>query len=393
MSTYARVLILSVLAIVLAGAGAVWFLANFAYQDVETEGHYSPQARKNPYLALTWFLREMGIDAESVSGRELLDALPPPDDVLYLPHSRTAFNDRRREALLGWMSAGGNLITVVHEDWNEETERSGEPFFDDFGIRRYRFEAEEDDVSEAPGDSGTVSGDDRQFTSVSITDYPATLQVRFSRDAYLWDASETVSGWVGDGRGAVLLQYEVGEGSLTVVADDGFWVNSGLGERDHGLFAFLLMAPDTGRVWIMYDISMPALTSLVWDRAPYAVCASLVLLAVLLWGLYDRFGPLAVSGGVRRRSLMEHLGASARYQWRIDRAATLLHELRDSISSRLEQVHPDWPRMQPDERLEWLSQRSGRDVNSLAFALHGDVSDERGFLAVVRELQHIGKSI
>ena len=86
------------LVLILAAALTTWFLNNFERRPREIETGFSAEARRNGFLAAERFLRRLDIDAESVSGRELLRDLPAPNDVL-LVNGLGPLNQQRREAL------------------------------------------------------------------------------------------------------------------------------------------------------------------------------------------------------------------------------------------------------------------------------------------------------
>ena len=78
-----RMLLIGMLLAGLAGWGVYWFLANHERHSMEIRTEVSPQARRNPFLAAEHFLSRLGIDSQSVSGRDHL-LNPPPHPGLLL---------------------------------------------------------------------------------------------------------------------------------------------------------------------------------------------------------------------------------------------------------------------------------------------------------------------
>lgn len=371
------------------GAGAYWFFSNFELRPFDTDAGYSRQARENRYLAMGHFLKALGADVEHVAGRALLDNLPPAGDTLFLSHSSSTLSMRRQQALRDWLEQGGQLVTVVSSDWDETGPTNEQRFFDQFGIQRHPY----DEIAETTDQAAEPRKVDREAHAVPVQfeSYEHPVQVDFAQDAYFVDANDQASARIADGTGIALLQYDVGKGRLTVLTDVHFLENRHIGAHDHALFAWLLMGESGHKIWIMYDISLPSLLSSAWTRAPHAVIAFSVLLGIWLWSLYDRFGPACVIDNRSRRSLTEHLYASARFHWRANRAENLVDHLQSTLRARLEKACPGWSRLPQQEQLEWLSAHNFADTDQLLLALNDKPADERGFLRCVHTLQNLHK--
>lgn len=391
MNTLARNLVVTLILAIIVGACGYWFFSNFELREVETDAGYSREARENRYLAMSHFLRALGTEVENASGRELLDNLPPPSDTLFLSNSSSTLSMRRQQALRDWMEQGGHLITVVDSDWDEDAQRSTQPFFDQFGIQRHPYEANpsEDDAEWWQDEAAHYD----QYLDVRFADYEHPVKVHPDHSAYLVDANSQAIARVADETGNILLQYNVGEGRLTVFTDVRFWENRHIDKHDHALFAWLLMDANASKVWIMYDISLPSLVSSAWAVAPYAMVASLALLCLWLWSLYNRFGPTLGSTSPVRRSLLEHLQASANFHWQNDRANTLLEQLQDIVKARLEKSHPGWSGLSPQQQTDWLAKRTQVDGDQLLPALTSKPTEERTFISCIRTLQLIHKNL
>jgi hypothetical protein len=102
---------------------------------------------------------------------------------------------------------------------------------------------------------------------------------------------------LGDGRGAAIVRYPFGHGTVTAIIDETLFDNANLGRGDRARLAYALVAPATpgGTVW--FDETVHGyLTPLHWWSIvplPFVVALAVALLALLagLAGAAVRLGP------------------------------------------------------------------------------------------------------
>lgn len=137
MNTERRILtlVMTGFLLILATAFGSWFLTSFERVKEVSRVGYSPEARRNRLLAAEHFLRRVGINAESVAGRRLLDDLPPVNDTLVVPRL-SVLNGKRRAALRAWMESGGRLVVEAVNIWGET--ESQKDFLEELGVRLSR---------------------------------------------------------------------------------------------------------------------------------------------------------------------------------------------------------------------------------------------------------------
>jgi hypothetical protein len=343
--------LLAGLGAILLAAGLIWFLQNFELRGREVDVGYSAAARRNPFLAAERFLRRLDIRVTSLSGRDLLRDLPPPEDTLVL-NAPGALNAERREALHGWIEGGGRLIVEALTLWEEphRADARRDDFLDGYGVRLLELEDPTDWYS--PSDEVTAE--------LHRDDYPHPLEVGFAARFYLEDASGEAAGGVTAGGRFRLLQYQIGDGVLTVSGDNRFLTNRHIGRHDNALFLALLAAPrDGGKVWLLYDSAVPGLGALIWHRAPFALISFLSLLGLFLWYLGGRLGPLLPSPVGERRDLLDHLQASAGFLWRQGQGGALADATRTRIERAWFRRHPALTELDRTERAAWIARRTG----------------------------------
>lgn len=383
MKSGARAIIwlLAGLGAILLAAGLIWFLQNFELRGREIDVGYSAAARRNPFLAAERFLRRLDIRVTSLSGRDLLRDLPPPEDTLVL-NAPGPLNAERRRALHGWIEGGGRLIVEAGALWEEPDEAGArrDDFLDGYGVRLLRLEDPRDWYSP----NGEVTAE------LHLDDYPHPVAVGFAARLYLEDASGEASGGVTAGGRFRLLQYQIGDGVLTVTGDNSFLTNRHIGRHDNALFLALLSSPrDGGKVWLLYDSAVPWLGRLIWHRAPFALISFLCLLGLFLWYLGGRLGPLLPSPVSERRDLLAHLQASAGFLWRNGQGGALTDVTRAGIERAWSRRHPALRELERTERAAWIARRTGLLPGEVRRALYPATANADGLVTDTTLLQRL----
>jgi len=190
-----------------------------------------------------------------------------------------------------------------------------------------------------------------------------------------------------------LLYFDIGDGSVTVTSDNSIWENQRIDCHDHAYGLWRLVNPD-GRVWFLINQDAPSLAAILWRNASYGVIAGIIALALWLWSLSLRFGPVLVIEQSGRRSLAEHIYASAMLLWRKQQHPQLLNILRKEIFDRIEEQHPNLDQPSGDQRLEFLHQLTGISQADIKHALFAEgLHHPQEFAAAIAHLQTIRKQL
>ncbi len=190
-----------------------------------------------------------------------------------------------------------------------------------------------------------------------------------------------------------LLYFDIGAGSVTITSDNTIWANQRIDCHDHAYGLWQLVNPD-GRVWFLINQDAPSLAAILWRNASYGVAAGIIALVMWLWALSARFGPILVVEQTGRRSLAEHIYASAMLLWRKQQHPQLLNLLRKEILERLDEQHPNLNQASGDERLEFLHQLTGIAQADIKQALFADgLHHPQEFAAAIAHLQTILKQL
>lgn len=237
----------------------------------------------------------------------------------------------------------------------------------------YDYVAHDEDTDEGTDQSGTPTDEDID-TSVEAEET--------DEEDYHYDE-----------RREHLLYFDIGEGSVTITSDNTIWANQRIDCHDHAYGLWRLVNPD-GRVWFLINQDAPSLAAILWRNASYGVIAGIVALALWLWALSVRFGPILVVEQSGRRSLAEHIYASAMLLWRKQQHPQLLNILRKEIFERIEEQHPNLDQPSGDQRLEFLHQLTGIAKADIKQALFADgLHHPQEFAAAIAHLQTIRKQL
>lgn len=190
-----------------------------------------------------------------------------------------------------------------------------------------------------------------------------------------------------------LLYFDVGDGSVTITSDNYIWANPRIDCHDHAYALWRLTNPK-GRVWFLINQDAPSLASILWRNASYGVLAALIALVLWLWAKSLRFGPVLAVEHTGRRSLAEHIYASAMLLWRKQEHPQLLELLRKEILDRLDEQQPNLNQATQEQRAEFLQELTGinaADIQKSLFsiALH----HPQDFAAAIAHLQTVRKQL
>lgn len=398
---------------------------------------YGTQALQNPLLAAELHLEAEGIEAESVNGLAILDALPPSGDVLIMTASRRAMSEARASALEAWVWSGGHLVVVAEGPYDMDADENPDDLMDRFGFYLRDCSTSDDDAvdslerffgtgepepSPAPDDDqdqGVAASEDAEDDENTIeigelirnelsAELPACRDelektaVLLDRDRYVEvelsscqgiyaygdeipdDDSETVS---------QIMGRPFGAGSFTAASSLSILTNRRIHCADH---AYLLewLARRGGKTWLLADPDIPTLASLVWKAAPL-LCASFVIWLVF-WAASRS---LAVGLRMRedepsRRQLLEHLEASAHFLWRRGLIGPSLSAVRDEIVQRARRQTHDFDALDRGGRARALARMTSLSAARIDHAMFADPTNQRAeFTSIIRTLQSIRRQL
>ena len=343
----------------------------------EREVGYKGKARLDAYLAAERFLERYGYMVESKPGWPRLD-----HDVamVILPGSVLSTEAYVRE-MSAWISDGGHMVCLLdhaeshHDDWSRfgglrETEELSEPltrWFEDCGIK-VSYSNSDKPKADKPL---SIDGEDFKVEAESVTGIS------------IHGADTTVFG-----------QLEYGSGLITVLTDARPLRNKYISDHDHAAFLLALTeeSPLAGKVVVVRDAAL-SLWALLWRHAWPALAGLLALTVFWLWKNMPRFGPLRrEEARTTMRDYDHHLEALGDFQWRLDKGASMLRPLRESVIERAQRMSV--ASHHGIDLFDWLGERAGIGRERAARAMtHERPADATSFTRVIADLQKIHLSL
>jgi hypothetical protein len=372
-----RLLIAAIVAALVAALGTLgawWFFDNFEQREEERVTPPRGAARANPYLAAERFAMTMGATATSAKTLTDLDVLPAKG-VLILPRNRAAVGELHVERILKWVAAGGFLLT--EPDYSE----GSDPLMDALDI-------EQSPASRKVLSSTTIKlpwTDDREFTvnlrgrsTIERTDPPADSPTLLE---------------LADERGTRVLGFAHGEGKVVVFARLTLIENADIGKESHAeIFWQLLRWHNADSLPKIVFFNQPTqLSAWQWliDHAPFVIIAGAAFIALWLWRIAVRFGPIAPDPPPTRRRLTDHLVASGRFLWRRKTAGDALVSARELALRRMERITPGFSSADPRDQMNRLQEHLGFSAEESRAVVAGGAENSHDFLALVRSLHRI----
>jgi len=317
----------------LVALGALWFFSEFERVPDKTWIPVSGEARLRPFLAAERFAERMGMGAKELHSVPELAGLPA-QGVLILPAPRDSLEPRRAAALLAWVERGGHLIVEA------EPAARKDPLLDLLGLGRKGGKP-------APKPLAVELGDGRRLS----VELPGPLLLGAVREPLVS---------VGDAQGWRLASLRRGRGVVTAASSLHFARNPAVGRDDHARFLWALLELSPAReLRVFMRPQKLSLMDFLETHAGPALAGGALLLALWLWRIAPRFGPLVPDAPPARRRLLDHLRASGRYFWARGRQARLLAAAREAALRRLARAQPDFAVASAPERAAELARLAG----------------------------------
>lgn len=380
-----KVRLAAILLVLLAILGGTGWLAyrQLEWHEEERWTGYQGEARTNPFLAAQRLLERSGRKAVSFRGLPLGKRLPPPEDVLVLPAREVQLSPGQAAELAGWVAQGGLLVCEGMVPDAAERPETRDALLEAFGLR----------YIPVPPPAGESSPHPAPL-EFRMNDQPLSIEV--SPNGVFEDPQDGAGGAAGDDRGLRVVRVAKERGAALFFTTLDILRNERLANQDHAdlLVALPAQRAPGARVWIVTHEVAPSLVRWLLERAWMVLLSGAVLALALLAAAAPRFGPLRASREVPRRSLLEHLAAVGRFQWRHRGGRPLLLAARTALDRRLALRHPAWKDLPPDERCRRLAEAIGVPESDVFHALRYDLHpDPRDFTRALRTLDLLRKHL
>ncbi|TBU80675.1 DUF4350 domain-containing protein [Pseudomonas daroniae] len=341
------------------------------YEDVVSHGP-SPEARANPYMAAEHFLRKQGLEVARADNLAGLATLPSRGHTLLLLGNRSNLTPRQSERLLQWAAQGGHLLFVAERMWDEEEGKSGDLLLDALGVQQYPVEKLDEygeETSDSAGEESEEESTDAypELTKLYLENEQAPAYIDFDTDFHLYDANNLAHVWANSGEATHLLQIYHGEGLISVVTDAWIWQNPSLADHDNAWLLWYLSQDSA--VTLVYNADRDNLLTLLQRHFAPALLALGLLVALVLWHVGQRQGPLLQPQPASRRQLQEHLRGAADFLLRHGGQQRLLNNLQQDILRRARRRHPGFERLGVAEQWQILGRLSRQPSTAISQAM------------------------
>jgi hypothetical protein len=320
-------------AFALLGGAAVWLLTRIEFEPRREWTGYQGEARRNAWLAAERLLDRMGMDVHHMRAVPELHDLPQRATlVLTAPREVLSANDRER--VLAWVGYGGHLVVEA------ERLESADPLLDELEVAR------------KPAKTGKGSSEPFVFT---LPQSPDPIKAQLYAPLSL-NAPQATAG-ARNASATLLVHFPRIKGQVTALGTLSFARNHSIGQFSHAelLWQIMRFAPNSKTVYFFDGPRKLSLFDWLREQAWPALAGFGLLLALWLWRVVPRFGPLAPDPEPARRRLLDHLRASARFLWSRGGGDALAESAREAVLRRLARAQPDFAGLPAAERAKRLA--------------------------------------
>ncbi|CAM3471061.1 hypothetical protein BZK31_16550 [Pseudomonas floridensis] len=398
-----RTALIGGLALMLLIIVSVWAASHLERYEKTVDQGPSPEARANPYLAAAEFLRHRSVPVTITRTlNELPDARQRPQTLLLLD-DREDMTPAQTERLLNWADSGGHLLFVAEQLWDEQKGRSGDLLLDRLEIRQYLTkdikaqDRQTDDTRPSlpiPLITPSPAGQKvkwPELTRLYLENENAPAFMSFDPAFHLEDPEDHADSWANSADATHMLQISHGNGLITVLTDAYLWKTRSIGKYDNAWLLWYLTQDSD--VTMLLQTEHDNLLSLLLRHFSLALVAFVLLIALGVWHVGLREGPVRLPAARARRQLTEHLRASAGFLSRRSGQDVLLKSLQHDILRRARQLHPGFESLAVAEQWQVLSRLTRQPTSAISDALrprpqqrlsHGDFTRQVAHLQTLR---------
>ena len=385
------------------------------YEETE-KSQWSLEALRNPYLAAQQFLQASDIEVTEADSLLRLDSLEGVSTVLITDANQVA-NPRQLDAVLNWLEKGGSLIVTanafdasedlllekfkVDVDWPEADaiDDDEKPSISD-SLREYN---EKIDKGMTPEEIAAGEAEEVSLTRIEFDDDIGVLEINFSPnrilshpnfddDNELTESDPRPFSWSSSEKGVHLMQFNVGDGLLTIISDPRIWQSRKIDQYDHAYLLWVLSSTN-GNFAILRPTFRDSLWTLISKNAFEVIIALGLLILLWLWHIGHRFGRVISIQTGEHRALGEHFSATANYLWHRKANESLLRPIRQQIFRRAHIAIPEFARADDETRLNLIADHCGINRQSVNQILRESEFNEASFVRTVKLLKHIEHSL
>ncbi len=367
-------------------AFVIWFFHTFeSYESVKNVPR-SLEAALDQQLAGKRMLAELGVSSRELKSDDWEQVFSTSRGTIFVLGDTWELTQELRSQIVEWVNQGGRLVLAADQQDLPKDEKDWPQTFRTqtltsyFGVRHLHTEGED-------RYEGHKSVFQIQFAGQS-------LEARFYRNIRL-DLAPSFTVRAEDSKGPCVGERTFGRGAVIALCSAIPFYNHSISSYQHATLLWLLArtrsGPDT--VWFVRNIKVASLPQWLWQNAPQAMVGAALSLAIWLWSLTRRAGPMRDLEPATRRRTIEHLDASGRFAWRNGDGDALLNTFRGAFNARLERRHPAWAQLPREKKLVRLGQAANLAPEAVFRAIEAPAQDRREFIDAVATLRHLWRSL
>ncbi len=446
-----RLLVLSILLLFIAIVGFVY--SKIEWVEKTTDLGPGPETKRQHYLAAQKLLALDEVSLEVEQGYARLDSdfpeteaegsrpvaeewltYPSIYDSIIIDNGYGSLSERRAEKLLEWVDAGGHLVVTATNPFLTSLDERKDYIFDYFGVfvlsESELPEIVKEELEEKEPDSTTDAEDQSESLKAALEnelnnwsptdqcwrlldnmlvtvydDVSVTLGFRGrSALSFSEDVEERLSYWNSNNTGIQIIQTPHGDGLVTFLTELDAWKNDYIACLDN---AYLLrfFVGGSERVWILSNQDSPSILSLFWQAFPYFISIAFALTGLVLWRYGLRFGDILASESLHRRSIIEHIEASALFLWRQRTSRwALVEAVKHSIARKMSRRYASFESKSLPAQCELIASATLLPVEDIkaAMSIASDAAgqqqtgkaktkelSEQDFLSLIKALKNI----
>ncbi|MFJ3466776.1 DUF4350 domain-containing protein [Pseudomonas sp. NPDC090201] len=398
MSRRLGMLVAALVVVSVIAAAVPWLKKLEHYQETVDQGP-SPEVRANPYLAAETFLSQRGISVRTIQALNTLPDTGEQAQTLMLLDTREKMTPAEIKRVLSWTRAGGRLLFVAEQLWDEEKGRSGDPLLDQLQIRQFltRDLREQDKRREReqlkpviPLSTPDVKAPPTpwpELTRLYVQNESDPAYMSFDPAFHLDDPQDHAQSWANSADATHMLQMVYGDGLITVLTDADLWKTRAIGKYDNAWLLWYLSQDSD--VTMLLRTDHDDLFGLLWKYFPQALLALALCLGAGLWHAGMRQGPLQPEPSLARRQLGEHLRASADFMLRRRGQQALLRALQQDILRRARQRHPGFDALPVTEQWQMLARVTRQPTSDIGHALRPRLEERLSSSEFTRQVAYL----
>ncbi|MCE2029536.1 DUF4350 domain-containing protein [Sessilibacter corallicola] len=374
----------------------LFFLLFESYTTTVDRG-WSKEARSNRYLAAEKFLTLDDKNPNISYGFNSIENLSEID-VLIISNYSNIVSVKQEDKLSKWVSEGGHLILALPN--SDSSQYLDSKLLTELGIG-----VGSSSVEESESEQPLIEGDeiDSYYTKLNFDGVDETLVINFGSYAPLYheyffhQGDEEYDGyvpfyWARNNEGIQFLQLNVQSGLVTVLPNVSIWQNAYISDDDNAYLLHLLTGSQK-EIQFLVGTDFVPLTVLIWKNA-YELIISIALLLVI-WLIYraKRFLPAVATTINTRRSLNEHINASAQFHWKYKHTEFLLESLREEIFKKYK-FRFSSSNMQQQTISEDIAKTMSLQISAVESALfEAKITTESDFIKTVQILKTVNSNL